>query len=127
MEGVSREIRLVARPKGFPGEDLFEVAESPIPDPADGQILIRNAYFSVDPYMRPRMNDVRSYVAPFTLGEAMTGGAVGQIAVSRNSRYAEGDWVLHQLGWREWALSDGATLRRLEPCQAPVPTATGWL
>jgi len=84
MERVSREIRLVARPQGFPGEDLFEVAETPIPDPADGQLLVRNAYFSVDPYMRPRMNDVRSYVAPFTLGEAMTGGAVGHVAVSRN-------------------------------------------
>jgi len=127
MEGIAREIRLVARPQGFPGEDLFEVAETAIPTPAEGQVLIRNAYFSVDPYMRPRMNDVRSYVAPFTLGEAMTGGAVGQIAVSRNSRYAEGEWVLHQLGWREWALSDGATLRRLDPSQAPLSTALGVL
>jgi NADPH-dependent curcumin reductase CurA len=127
MEGVSREIRLVARPRGFPDEDLFEVAETPIPDPAEGQVLIRNAFFSVDPYMRPRMNDVRSYVAPFTLGEAMTGGAVGRIAASRNSRYAEGDWVLHQLGWREWALSDGATLRRLDPGAAPVSTSLGVL
>ena len=127
MEGIAREIRLVARPQGFPGEDLFEVAETSIPTPAEGQVLIRNAYFSVDPYMRPRMNDVRSYVAPFTLGEAMTGGAVGQIAVSRNSRYAEGEWVLHQLGWREWALSDGATLRRLDPSQAPLSTALGVL
>jgi len=127
MEGVSREIRLVARPQGFPDEQLFEVAETPIPDPAEGQVLIRNAYFSVDPYMRPRMNDVRSYVAPFTLGEAMTGGAVGRIAVSRNSRYPEGDWVLHQLGWREWALSDGAALRRLDPAAAPVSTSLGVL
>ncbi len=127
MDGVSREIRLVARPRGFPDEDLFEVAEAPIPDPADGQVLIRNAYFSVDPYMRPRMNDVRSYVAPFTLGEAMTGGAVGRVAASRNSRYAEGDWVLHQLGWREWALSDGAALRRLDPDAGPVSTSLGVL
>ena len=127
MEGIAREIRLVARPQGFPGEDLFEVAETAIPTPAEGQVLIRNAYFSVDPYMRPRMNDVRSYVAPFTLGEAMTGGAVGRVAVSRNSRYAEGDWVLHQLGWREWALSDGATLRRLDRSAAPISTALGVL
>ena len=127
MDDVSREIRLVARPQGFPGEDLFEVAETPIPAPAEGQVLIRNAYFSVDPYMRPRMNDVRSYVAPFTLGEAMTGGAVGRIAVSRNSRYPEGEWVLHQLGWREWALSDGAALRRLDPTAAPLSTALGVL
>jgi hypothetical protein len=127
MEGVAREIRLVARPQGFPGENLFEVAETPIPDPVDGQVLIRNAYFSVDPYMRPRMNDVRSYVAPFTLGEAMTGGAVGRVAVSRHPRYAEGEWVLHQLGWREWALSDGSALRRLDPSIAPVSTALGVL
>ena len=127
MEGVAREIRLVARPRGFPDEQLFEVAETPIPSPSEGQVLIRNAYFSVDPYMRPRMNDVRSYVAPFTLGEAMTGGAVGRVAASRNSRYAEGDWVLHQLGWREWALSDGAALRRLDPGAAPISTALGVL
>jgi NADPH-dependent curcumin reductase CurA len=127
MDDTGREIRLVARPQGFPDEDLFEVAETAIPTPSDGQVLIRNAYFSVDPYMRPRMNDVRSYVAPFTLGEAMTGGAVGQIAASRNARYAEGDWVLHQLGWREWALSDGAALRRLDPSAAPVSTALGVL
>jgi NADPH-dependent curcumin reductase CurA len=127
MEGVGREIRLVARPRGFPDEELFEVAETPISKPAEGQVLIRNSYLSVDPYMRPRMNDVRSYVAPFTLGEAMTGGAVGRVAASRNSRYAEGDWVLHQLGWREWALSDGAALRRLDPSVAPVSTALGVL
>jgi NADPH-dependent curcumin reductase CurA len=127
MEGLAREVRLVARPQGFPGEELFEIAETSIPDPADGQVLIRNAFFSVDPYMRPRMNDVRSYVAPFTLGEAMTGGAVGRVAVSRNSRYAEGDWVLHQLGWREWALSDGGAMRKVDPDLAPVSTALGAL
>jgi NADPH-dependent curcumin reductase CurA len=127
MEGISREIRLVARPQGFPGEDLFEVAETPIPDPGEGQLVIRNAYFSVDPYMRPRMNDVRSYVSPFTLGEAMTGGAVGRVAASRNPKYAEGVWVLHQLGWREWALSDGSGLRALDASAAPVSTALGVL
>jgi NADPH-dependent curcumin reductase CurA len=127
MEGVAREIRLVARPQGFPDADLFEVAETPIPDPADGQLLIRNAFFSVDPYMRPRMNDVRSYVAPYTLGEAMTGGAVGRVAASRHPKYAEGDWVVHQLGWREWALSEGKGLRRVDPTVAPISTALGVL
>jgi hypothetical protein len=127
MEGLSREIRLVARPLGFPGEDLFEVAETPIPDPADGQLLVRNAYFSVDPYMRPRMNDVRSYVAPYTLGEAMTGGAVGRVAVSRHPAFLEGDWVLHPLGWREWALSDGSGMRKVDLGAAPVSTALGVL
>ncbi|HEX2427325.1 MAG TPA: NADP-dependent oxidoreductase [Gaiellaceae bacterium] len=127
MGGVAREVRLVARPQGFPTEDLFEIAEAPVPDPAEGQVLIRNAYFSVDPYMRPRMNDVRSYVAPFTLGEAMTGGAVGRIAVSRSPRFAEGDWVVHPLGWREWALSEGSGLRRIDPASAPISTSLGVL
>lgn len=127
MEGVAREIRLVARPRGFPGEDLFELAETAIPDPGEGQLLVRNAYFSVDPYMRPRMNDVRSYVAPFTLGEAMTGGAVGRVAVSRHPGYDEGDWVLHQLGWREWALSDGSGLRKIDPSGTPISTSLGVL
>ena len=127
MEGMSREIRLVARPVGFPGEDLFEIAETAIPDPGEGQLLVRNAYFSVDPYMRPRMNDVRSYVAPFTLGEAMTGGAVGRVAVSRNPAFEEGEWVLHPLGWREWALSDGSGMRKIDAGAAPVSTALGVL
>ncbi|HWQ24200.1 MAG TPA: NADP-dependent oxidoreductase [Gaiellaceae bacterium] len=127
MEGVSREIRLVARPRGFPDESLFELAETPIPEPGEGQLLVRNAYFSVDPYMRPRMNDVRSYVAPFTLGEAMTGGAVGRVAVSRHPAFAEGEWVLHGLGWREWALSDGSGVRKIDPAVAPVSTALGVL
>jgi hypothetical protein len=127
MDGVSREIRLVARPQGFPGEELFEIAETPIPEPGEGQLLVRNAYFSVDPYMRPRMNDVRSYVAPFTLGEPMSGGAVGRVAVSRSDRYAEGDWVVHGLGWREWALSDGSGMRKVDPSVAPVSTALGVL
>ncbi len=127
MEGVSREIRLVGHPTGFPGEDLFEVAETPIPDPAPGQLLIRNAYFSVDPYMRPRIGDARSYVAPFTLGEAITGGAVGRVAVSRHPGFAEGDWVLHLIGWREWALSDGSHVWKIDPAVAPVSTALGVL
>jgi len=127
MEGVSREIRLVSRPSGLPGEDLFEIAESPIPDPADGQVLIRNAYFSVDPYMRPRMNDVRSYVAPYTLGETMTGGAVGRVVASRHESVGEGAWVAHGLGWREWALSEGSRVRTIDPEIAPVSTALGVL
>ena len=125
--GVSREVRLVGRPTGVPGEDLFEVVETAIPEPADGQLVVRNAYFSVDPYMRPRMNDMRSYVAPYTLGEAMTGGAVGQVAASRHPRFSEGAWVLHQLGWREWALSDGSAMRTIDPAAAPISTALGVL
>jgi NADPH-dependent curcumin reductase CurA len=73
------------------------------------------------------MNDVRSYVAPFTLGEAMTGGAVGQVVVSHNAAHLEGSWVQHSLGWREWALSDGSGLREIDPSAAPVSTSLGVL
>lgn len=126
-ESVGREIRLVGHPTGLSGAGLFEVVESPIADPAEGQLLIRNAYFSVDPYMRPRTGDVRAYVAPFTVGDALTGGGVGRVAVSRNPRFAEGDWVLHTLGWREWALSDGTHVWKVDPTVAPVSSALGVL
>ncbi|HET8652491.1 MAG TPA: NADP-dependent oxidoreductase [Gaiellaceae bacterium] len=125
--GVSRELRLVARPTGVAGEELFELAEEPIPEPGEGQLLIRNAYFSVDPYMRPRTGEARAYVAPLTIGEAMTGGAVGRVVVSHRPDFAEGDWVLHLLGWREWALSDGSNAWKMDPGVAPVSTALGVL
>lgn len=127
MAVVGREVRLVARPHGLPGEDVFEVAEVTVPSPGEGEILIRNAFLSVDPYMRGRMNDRRSYVPPFALGEPMTGGAVGRVAESHDPRWPEGSWVLHQLGWREWALSDGRGLLPVDPSVAPVSTALGVL
>jgi NADPH-dependent curcumin reductase CurA len=127
MGHTGREIRLAARPQGLPGESLFEVVEAPVPEPGEGQLLIRNAFLSVDPYMRGRMNDARSYAAPYTLGEAMAGGAVGRVAASRNDAYPEGGWVVHNLGWREWALSDGRGLLPVDPSLAPVSTALGVL
>jgi NADPH-dependent curcumin reductase CurA len=127
VTSVNREIRLVARPQGVPDESLFEIVDTDVPVPGEGQVLIRNAFISVDPYMRVRMNAARSYAAPFTLGEAMGGGAVGRIAASRNSAYGEGEWVVHLLGWREWSLSDGHGLRRIDPTLAPVSTALGVL
>ena len=124
---TGREVRLAARPEGVPGESLFEVVEVSVPEPAEGQLLIRNAFLSVDPYMRGRMNDVRSYVSPYTLGEPLGGGAVGQVVASRHERHREGEWVVHNLGWREWALSDGRGLLPVDPDLAPVSTALGVL
>ena len=94
-----------------------------IPDPGEGELVVRNAFVSVDPYMRGRMNDVKSYVPPFALGEPLTGGAVGQVIASRNERFAEGAWVVHGLGWREAALSDGRGMRAVDPTLAPVSTS----
>ena len=103
----SKEWRLAARPHGLPQDSDFELAEVDVPDPADGELVVRNAFMSVDPYMRGRMNDVKSYVPPYAIGEPLYGGAVGQVVASRNDGFAEGDWVVHGLGWREVAVSDG--------------------
>jgi NADPH-dependent curcumin reductase CurA len=127
MPTASREIRLAARPRGAPVSSDFELAEREVPDPGDGELVIRNAFVSVDPYMRGRMNDVKSYVPPFAIGEPMTGGAVGQVVASRNNRFPEGSWVVHDLGWREVALSDGRGARAVDPALAPLSTSLGVL
>src|SRR3954468_7796928 len=123
---TSREVHLVARPQGTPKDSDFEVVEVDV-EPADGEILIRNEFLSVDPYMRGRMNETRSYVPPFELGAAMDGGAVGRVVHSGNESFAEGDWVFSMLGWRELARSDGAGVRKLDPEQAPPSTSLGVL
>jgi NADPH-dependent curcumin reductase CurA len=123
----SKEIRLAARPRGAPVASDFELVEREVPDPGDGELVIRNAYISVDPYMRGRMNDVKSYVPPFAIGEPLTGGAVGQVVASRYERFAEGTWVVHDLGWREAALSDGRGMRAVDPTLAPLTTSLGVL
>jgi NADPH-dependent curcumin reductase CurA len=123
----SREIHLVARPHGEPKESDFELVEVDMPDPDDGQVLIRNTFCSVDPYMRGRMNEARSYVPAYRLGAALTGEAVGQVVSSRNDDWPEGAWVVHGRGWREWAVSDGRDLRPVEPGTARISTALGVL
>lgn len=112
---TTREIRLAARPSGWPQHTDFELVETELPAVAEGQILVRNLYMSVDPYMRPRMNDVKSYVPPFQLGEPLDGGAVGEVIESKLDGFAVGDKVLHGLGWREHALLTGKGIRKLDP------------
>ena len=124
---VSREIRLAARPRGVPVPSDFELVDRDLPEPREGEIVVRNAYVSVDPYMRGRMNDVKSYVPPFALGEPLTGAAVGQVVASRSDRWADGAWVLHDLGWRDVAVSDGRGVRAVDPAVAPISTALGVL
>jgi NADPH-dependent curcumin reductase CurA len=123
----SREIRLAARPSGTPSDTDFELAELDVADPADGELLIRNEVMSVDPYMRGRMNDRRSYAEPFQVGEPLYGGAVGRVVASRHPDFSEGDTVFSMLGWREVARSDGAGVRKLDPDRAPPSTALGVL
>ena len=127
MPTRSREIRLVARPRGEPTPSDFELADVELGDPGDGEILVRNAFVSVDPYMRGRMNDAKSYVPPFALGEALRGGAVGRVVASGHERWPAGTWVVHDHGWREAAMLDGRGMRAVDPSAAPVSTALGVL
>ena len=101
---TAREWQLVARPKGMPAKADFELAEVPVRAPVEGEVVVRNRFLSVDPYMRGRMNDVKSYVPPFALGEPMDGGAVGEVVASTVGTHAVGDLVLHMSGWREVAV-----------------------
>lgn len=109
----SREIRLASRPEGTPGPANFALAEVTLKEVADGEVLVRNRWMSVDPYMRGRMYDRPSYVPPFALGEALQGGALGEVVESRAEGFAPGDLVSSMFGWREAFVVPGAALEKL--------------
>ncbi|WP_199548570.1 NADP-dependent oxidoreductase [Streptomyces sp. N35] len=115
----SREIRLAARPSGQPGAENFELATVDVPEPGAGQIVVRNTWMSVDPYMRGRMDDVPSYIPPFALGAALEGSALGEVVASRAESVPVGATVTHFLGWREYALLDAAAATVVDPALAP--------
>jgi NADPH-dependent curcumin reductase CurA len=117
MQG--REIRLAARPVGEPKPTDFELAEIEVPAPADGEVVVRNVVMSVDPYMRGRMNDAKSYVPPFQVGKALEGGAVGEVVESMSDTHQVGDLVLHGLGWRDYAVGPASGFRKVEPGPPP--------
>jgi len=124
---MTREVVLTARPKGEPRESDFEVRDAPDAAPGDGEVLVRNVFVSVDPYMRGRMTGLRTYVGPYEIGGPIDGGAVGRVVESHDDGFAEGDWVLSQLGWREEGVAPGDRLRKLDPSLAPPSTALGVL
>ncbi|MCU0758547.1 MAG: NADP-dependent oxidoreductase [Steroidobacteraceae bacterium] len=109
------QVLLERRPRGWPSEDDFRVVESTLPPIGDGQVLVRGLYLSLDPYMRGRMNDGPSYVEPVKLGAVMCGEVAGEVVESRHPKFAVGDKVAGDLGWQEYAISDGRGLRRLAP------------
>ncbi|KOV89736.1 NADP-dependent oxidoreductase [Nocardia sp. NRRL S-836] len=127
MTSTALEVRLASRPKGWPTEDTFEIAEVEVPAPGEGQVLVRNLIMSVDPYMRGRMNDVKSYVPPFEVGAPLEGGAVGEVVASNADGYAVGDHVLHGLGWREYTVVSGAHAVKVDPSAAPLSAYLGVL
>lgn len=124
---MSREIRLKRRPVGLPRESDFEVATVPRPTPGADEVLVRNLYMSVDPYMRGRMLDQPSYVQPFQVGQPLDGGCVGQVVQSHGGKFQVGDHVLGRKGWREYYVSNGADLTRIDANLAPVQTYLGTL
>ncbi|MEV7830450.1 NADP-dependent oxidoreductase [Streptomyces subrutilus] len=128
IPAVSREWHLVRRPQGWPVAEDFALREVPVSaEPAPGRILVRNLHMSVDPYMRGRMNDVKSYAPPFQLDEPMQGGAVGEVVASAAEGFAVGDHVLHHLGWREYAELDARQATKVDAALAPLSAYLGVL
>lgn len=128
IPAVSREWHLVRRPQGWPVAEDFALREVPVSaEPAAGRILVRNLHMSVDPYMRGRMNDVKSYIPPFQLDRPMDGGAVGEVVASAAEGFAVGDHVLHGLGWREYADLDAKHAIKVDASLAPLSAYLGVL
>ena len=127
--GKNRDIRLRSRPVGLPTRDDFELIETDIPTPGPGQVLVRNLFMSVDPYMRGRMIDRKSYVPPFQIGEVLQGGAVGKVVASNSGPFQVGDYVMSMNGWREWFVSSAGEmmLQNVDGKAVPVQAYLGAL
>ncbi len=119
MPITSREIRLASRPEGEPTLDNFSFATVELPDPGPGEVLVRNLCMSVDPYMRGRMNDAKSYVPPFEIGKALQGGAVGRVVASGDEKLPVGAHVLSMFGWREAFVAPAAQMQVVDVSLAP--------
>lgn len=115
MNQVNRRVTLVARPDGYPTEATFKLVEDKVPSPGPGQVLVRALYLSLDPYMRGRMSDAKSYATPIPIGGVIEGGIVGPVVASENPRFKVGDYVEGRLGWQDYALSDGRNIRKIDP------------
>jgi NADPH-dependent curcumin reductase CurA len=124
---VNRQILLKSRPEGAPSSGNFELTQGPIPEAGEGEVLMRIIYLSLDPYMRGRMNDGKSYAAKQELGEVMIGGTVGEVLESQNPKFAKGDKVLGMLGWQQYGLSDGKGLNKIDASRVPISAYLGVL
>jgi NADPH-dependent curcumin reductase CurA len=124
---TAHEIRLAARPKGWPTAETFAHATTELPALADGEVLVRNLFMSVDPYMRGRMNDVKSYVPPFQVGKPLDGGAIGEVIESHSGDLARGDFVQSMRGWRDLFVAPASELRKVDPRVQPLSTYLGVL
>jgi len=123
----NRQIVLASRPAGMPRETDFRLAETELPPPGPGEVLVRTLYLSVDPYMRGRMRDTPSYAEPVAIGGVMVGGTVGQVEASNAGEFKKGDIVEAYTGWQEFGVAPPGALRRIDPSIAPISTALGVL
>ncbi len=119
MSEINQQITLNSRPDGWVVQENFKLVDGQIPEIGEGEILTRNLFMSVDPYMRSRMNDAKSYVPPFQIGEVLQAGVVGEVVTSQNPKFNEGDVVVGMLGWENYSKSDGEGLLTVE--RGPVP------
>ena len=124
---MNQQIRLKSRPTGEPTADNFEVADGPVPQTKDGEVLRRTIYLSLDPYMRGRMSDAASYATPVKIGDVMGGHTVSEVIESRNPAFKPGDFVTGYDGWQAYGVSAGQDLRKLDPKAVPISTAIGVL
>ncbi|MDP6272332.1 MAG: NADP-dependent oxidoreductase [Alphaproteobacteria bacterium] len=127
MRNTNRRVTLATRPTGFPKPSDFALVEDPIPEPGPGQVLVRNHYLSLDPYMRGRMNDVKSYVPPVQIGETMVGATAGEVTQSNAPGLAVGDFVMVPGGWQDYSVASAAEALKLDAEAAPISTGLGAL
>jgi NADPH-dependent curcumin reductase CurA len=121
----NKQVLLAARPNGAPQEADFRLAEIELRDPEEGEVLVKNLYLSLDPYMRGRMNEGKSYAPRVELGDVMVGGTVGEIVASRHRKLAVGDVIVGALGWQEYALSRGEGVMKVDPEKVPLSAYLG--
>src|SRR5215467_13070263 len=112
---MNRQILLAARPVGMPKESDFRMAETPMPQAGEGQVVVKTAYWSVDPYMRGRITGVRTYADPVLPGQLMVGGTVGQVVESKSPDFRPGDYAVAYWGWQEYAALNSRDLFKLNP------------
>jgi NADPH-dependent curcumin reductase CurA len=127
MMGTFQRIVLASRPRGEVLPDNFRIETVAIPELKEGEVLVRNHYLSLDPYMRGRMAEAKSYAAPQPLDQTMIGATAGQVVASKHPQFAEGELVAGMLGWAEMGVADGAMLRKVDVSQVPLSTSLGVL
>ena len=124
---TNRKFTLASRPVGMPKLSDFKLVEEPVRTVGDGELLVKALYLSVDPYMRGRISEAKSYAAPVAIGGTLVGGVVGQVVESKNAKFKAGDIVQGEFGWQEYVVSDGKGVRKVDPSIAPISTAIGIL